>query len=100
MVLPIHTIISSLELTLSNAAALSSISGYTLEEEKNINDYVSNVINSYTTIDSLSDKEKITYLKLLIKFRGTNLNTLNVNDYVTPERQQLITRLQDNNIDK
>lgn len=87
-------------MTLSNAAALSSISGYTLEEEKNINDYVSNVINSYTTIDSLSDKEKITYLKLLIKFRGTNLNTLNVNDYVTPERQQLITRLQDNNIDK
>lgn len=87
-------------MTLSNAAALSSISGYTLEEEKDITDYVSNVINSFTTVDSLSDKEKITYLKLLIKFRGTNLYTLNVNDYVTPERQQLINRLQDNNIDE
>lgn len=87
-------------MTLSNAAALSSLSGYTPEEEEYINDYVSKVINSYTTVELLSDKEKITYLKLLIKFKGKNLSTFNVNDYVTPERQQLINRLQDNIIDK
>lgn len=81
-------------MTLSNAAALSSLSGYTPEEENYINDYVSNVLSS-TIVDSLSDKEKIIYLKLWFRFRGKNLNTLNVDDYVTPERQQLIDRLQD-----
>ena len=82
-------------MTLSNAVAISSISGYTPEEEKSISEYVSNVIMSITNVDSLSDKDKITYLKLLIKFRDKNINTLNINDYVTPERQQLINQLQD-----
>lgn len=97
MVLPTHTIISSLELTLSNAAALASLSGYTPEEEKIINQYVTSVINLFQDVDSLSDKDRITYLKLVIKFRDKKLYSFNVNDYVTQERQQLINMLQDNN---
>lgn len=82
-------------MTLSNAAAISSLSGYTPEEEQSINEFVSNVISSISNVEYLSDRDKITYLKLMIKFRDKNINTLNINDYVTPERQQLINQLQD-----
>ena len=88
----IHKIISSIDLSLPNATIIASITGLTPEESTLATQYILDVLDQ-VDIDSLSDRDKLTVLKLYIKVRGKAPKTININDYVSPERQRLIEQL-------
>lgn len=90
----VHNIISSIDLSLQNATIIASISGFTNEEATLVNQYILEVLAKIDIL-SLSDKEKLTYLKLYVKFRGKEPKTIDIDidDYVSRERQELIKQL-------
>jgi len=92
----IHDIISELEYTLQNASTLVSIPGLTSEEHQLVVGFIETVLEA-RDLASLTDKEKLIYLRLYVKIRGETTKTLNINDYVTPEKQAIIARLQRTN---
>ncbi len=88
----IHEIISSIDLSLPNATIIASITGLTPDESTLVTQYILEVLEQ-VDIEVLSDKEKLTVLKLYIKVRGKAPKTIDINDYVSPERQSLIEQL-------
>lgn len=88
----IHDIISSIDKSLPNATRIASIAGFTPEESTLVTKYIEEVLDQID-IDNLSDIEKLTVLKLYVKVRGKTLQTIDVNEYVSPERQRLIEQL-------
>jgi hypothetical protein len=89
----VHDILSDLELTLQNASTLVSIPGLTTEEHQLVVGFIEQVLDSID-LATLRDRDKLLYLKLYVKIRGETTKTLDINDYVTSERQELIASLQ------
>lgn len=88
----IHDIISSIDKSLPNAISIASIAGFTPEESTPVTKYIEEVLDQ-VDIDTLSDREKLAVLKLYVKVRGKTLQTIDINEYVSPERQRLIEQL-------
>lgn len=88
----IHDIISSIDKSLPNATSIASIAGFTPEESTLVTNYIEEVLDQ-VVIDTLSDREKITVLKLYVKVRGKTLQSIDINEYVSTERQRLIEQL-------
>lgn len=88
----IHEIISTIDKSLSNATSIAYIAGLTPEESTLVTKYIEEVLDQ-VDIDTLSDIEKLKVLKLYVKVRGKTLQTIDINEYVSPERQRLIEQL-------